>query len=57
LPAWLFDPQTSGGLLAGVKSDRLQETLNQLRAAGYSAHAIGEVVPLEDGQVLCRIQE
>jgi selenide,water dikinase len=46
-PAWLFDPQTSGGLLAGVSPDRLGEVLEALRAAGCpDASAVGEVVEL-----------
>lgn len=50
LPAWLFDPQTSGGLLAGVKPDKLESVLEQLRAAGYPASAvIGEVEALANG--------
>lgn len=53
LPAWLFDPQTSGGLLAAIAADRVDEVLDQLHAAGYqNAALIGEVckrseVPLE----------
>jgi selenide,water dikinase len=45
LPAWLFDPQTSGGLLAGVAADKVDPTLGALREAGcvHSAH-VGEVV-------------
>ncbi len=47
-PAWLFDPQTSGGLLAGVRSESAGATLAQLRRAGCRAAAvIGEVIPLE----------
>ncbi len=33
----LFDPQTSGGLLLGIKPDRLPEFLNQAKAADQSA--------------------
>jgi selenide,water dikinase len=45
MPAWLFDPQTSGGLLAGVKPAAVESTLRQLRQAGYDqAAVIGEVV-------------
>jgi len=46
-PAWLFDPQTSGGLLAGVKPAAVAGVLEQLRAAGCAASAvIGEVEAL-----------
>jgi selenide, water dikinase len=45
-PAWLFDPQTSGGLLAGVKPAVANEVLRALKEAGYEdAAVIGEVVP------------
>ncbi len=47
-PAWLFDPQTSGGLLAAVPAASVAETREQLRKAGCeNAAVIGEVVPLE----------
>ena len=39
--ALLFDPQTSGGLLAAVSSDVAQERLSALKAAGYQAAVIG----------------
>ncbi len=52
LPAWLFDPQTAGGLLAGVRPDQDPAALlNQLQQAGYlDARLIGEVLPLEAEQ-------
>lgn len=37
-PAWLFDPQTSGGLLGGVAADEVQNVLECLRETG-SGHA------------------
>jgi selenide,water dikinase len=39
-PAWLFDPQTSGGLLAGVSPERVEEVVRQLEGA----RVIGRVV-------------
>jgi len=41
----LFDPQTSGGLLAGVAADKAETCLANLAARGYAASAIiGRVV-------------
>jgi selenide,water dikinase len=47
--ALLFDPQTSGGLLAGIARDRADGCLAALRALGYDRSAvIGEVLEAAD---------
>jgi selenide,water dikinase len=49
-PAWLFDPQTSGGLLAGVKPAEVDHILDELRQVGFSeVAAIGEVIAAKSG--------
>ena len=46
-PAWLFDPQTSGGLLGAVPPEATAATLGRLREAGCpDAAVIGEVVAM-----------
>ena len=40
----LFDPQTSGGLLAALPADRVSEVSAALRDQGVSAWEIGEVI-------------
>ena len=50
-PAWLFDPQTSGGLLGAVPAEAVAGTLNALHEAGYpDAAVIGEIVPAGAGE-------
>jgi selenide,water dikinase len=41
--ALLFDPQTAGGLLAAIPSDKIHSTLEALEKEGYRAARIGEV--------------
>ena len=50
-PAWLFDPQTSGGLIGAVRPEVAEEIVERLRKAGYEdAAVIGEVVPANERQ-------
>ncbi|NIZ14829.1 selenide, water dikinase SelD [Phaeobacter sp. HF9A] len=50
--ALLFDPQTSGGLLAAVPADLSEMLLHRLRAHGYRAAEIGRITPQGDGILL-----
>ena len=57
LPAWhqeiVFDPQTSGGLLAAVPEDQAEDLLKSLLEAGVShAKCIGRVKAVEDDTLL-----
>ncbi len=48
----LFDPQTAGGLLAGVPEGRMEACLAALAAAGYAqAAVVGEVLPGPPGRL------
>jgi selenide,water dikinase len=52
----LFDPQTAGGLLAGVPKEQVSACLDELHASGYpEAVIIGQVEPLSDQQAPIRI--
>jgi selenide,water dikinase len=57
LPTWhqeiVFDPQTSGGLLAAVPGDQADDLVAALQTAGLaSARCIGRVIPHDNGPSL-----
>ncbi|MCB2170810.1 MAG: selenide, water dikinase SelD, partial [Deltaproteobacteria bacterium] len=59
-PTWhqeiLYDPQTSGGLLAAVAPEEADALVDALHAAGIEhACRIGEVMPLAEKTILLRI--
>lgn len=49
----LFDPQTSGGLLAAIAPENVDTCLKMLTAAGVNASVIGESVAGGKGRILC----
>ena len=52
----LFDPQTAGGLLAGVPRENASACIDELHALGYAdAVIIGRIEPLSDQQAPIRI--
>ena len=52
----LFDPQTAGGLLAGVPQDRASACIDELHASGYPESVIiGQVEPQSNQQAPIRI--
>ncbi|HMD64137.1 MAG TPA: selenide, water dikinase SelD [Stellaceae bacterium] len=53
----LIDPQTAGGLLAGVPADRAAACLGALCSFGYRAALIGRVARLTDDQPRVRFEE
>jgi len=50
--ALLFDPQTSGGLLASVAPARASDALRELKNHGYHAAKIGEIRDADQGIVI-----
>jgi selenide,water dikinase len=52
----LFDPQTAGGLLAGVPDAHANACIDELHVMGYpDAVIIGRIEPLSDQQAPIRI--
>lgn len=47
----LYDPQTSGGLLAAVESECAQKLLQELREAGMPAAIVGEIVEQREKEI------
>jgi selenide,water dikinase len=43
--ALLYDPQTAGGLVAGVPAERLEACLTEMSARGLQAASVGRIVP------------
>ena len=50
----VFDPQTSGGLLAAVPERDVQEIMKRLDEAGLQAGVIGEVVDRQEWTLVLR---
>jgi selenide,water dikinase len=50
----LFDPQTSGGLLAAVRPDQAEALLKELQEEGLPARIVGEIRPKEEIEILVR---
>jgi selenide, water dikinase len=50
----LYDPQTSGGLLAAVPAEQAAALLQRLRGAGVAAAIVGEVVATPAGRIVVR---
>jgi selenide,water dikinase len=49
---FLFDPQTSGGLLAAVEASQVESTLIALKANGYAdAACIGSICALAETDI------
>jgi selenide,water dikinase len=55
LSEFLFDPQTSGGLLISVPQERADQLVARAQAAGAAAACIvGSVLPQQDVRIVIR---
>lgn len=56
VPFWmeeiLFDPQTSGGLLAGIRSEDAQSALGKLKKLGLPCAAVGRIIKRREKKIL-----
>ena len=53
---FLFDPQTSGGLLLATPPDQAESLLKQIRVAGFNqAAVVGEVHPPDDDRLVIHL--
>ena len=48
----LFDPQTSGGLLAGIRPEDAQSALEKLKKLGLPCAAVGRITKRREKKIL-----
>jgi selenide,water dikinase len=51
----LCDPQTSGGLLVSVDSDKVEEVKAKMQSMGHDFYEIGELKPFDDTEKLVKV--
>ena len=50
----LFDPQTSGGLLAAVDANEAEAIIRELQAIGLPARIVGQVTDKMEKEIVVR---
>ncbi len=50
----LYDPQTSGGLLAAVKAEQADEIVSKMQAAGLPARVVGTITEKQDAEIIVK---